>query len=258
MECSGRSGRWSRSWQLQAGGAISRRRTLAAVASGALHLAALALLLAWPETQGRIQPHEALTTIAFPRPSPTPTPKPPAPAPTSVEKPRPARPSGPAAALATPVPVLAKALPIAKPSIAPELDLANGSDARLGGGEAGPGRGAGGSGSGPGGGGPGGEGDGGSDPAWIGGAIRNSDYPREARRSGAEGTVETEIAVDAKGRPSGCTVIASSGSAVLDEATCRLILHRFRFAPARDAAGRAMPGTAFYDQEWHFRRVGAE
>jgi protein TonB len=45
-------------------------------------------------------------------------------------------------------------------------------------------------------------------------------------------------------------VISSSGNRALDDTTCRLILKRFRFAPARDAAGMAVPGEVDYDQEW--------
>jgi protein TonB len=45
-------------------------------------------------------------------------------------------------------------------------------------------------------------------------------------------------------------VLRSSGSAALDETTCRLVLKRFRFAPARDANGQPTPGEIDYDQEW--------
>jgi len=58
------------------------------------------------------------------------------------------------------------------------------------------------------------------------------------------------VTVDARGRASGCTVLRSSGSAALDETTCRLVLKRFRFTPARDAGGQATPGEIDYDQEW--------
>ena len=51
--------------------------------------------------------------------------------------------------------------------------------------------------------------------------------------------VRYTVGVD--GRPSGCTITQSSGNADLDETTCRLIEQRFRYEPARDAEGRAIP-----------------
>lgn len=110
----------------------------------------------------------------------------------------------------------------------------------------GPGSGSAGTGDGSGGdGGSGGEG-----ARWTGGRIRDSDYPRDARDAGAQGTTAVAISVDARGRVAGCRVTGSSGNASLDAATCRLIARRFRFAPAHDEAGRAVPDTVDYDQEW--------
>ncbi len=47
-------------------------------------------------------------------------------------------------------------------------------------------------------------------------------YPRQARRSGAEGTCTLEIRVDAAGVVQGCGLAKGSGSPVLDAATSRL------------------------------------
>jgi protein TonB len=139
------------------------------------------------------------------------------------------------------VPILAAALPLALPSAAPSAGLADGDDSRRGGGLAGIGPGAGGSGAGLGGnGGRGADRGDGSPPVRIRGELKNSDYPKEARKAGQQGRVETEITVDPKGRPSACAVTRSSGSAELDRATCRLIMHRFRYAPARDRSGRRL------------------
>ncbi|MBU6268390.1 MAG: energy transducer TonB [Sphingomonadales bacterium] len=91
---------------------------------------------------------------------------------------------------------------------------------------------------------------GGTDAEWIKGRIENSDYPHDAREAREQGTTRVEIAVDASGRPSGCTVRHSSGSGQLDQTTCRLVLKRFRFNPARDAAGHAVADAVDYDQEW--------
>ena len=115
---------------------------------------------------------------------------------------------------------------------------------------AGPGTGAGDSGAGAGAG-AGGTGIGATIPArQITGRIRNRDYPVAAWRAGIEGRVLVRFAVDPSGRASGCLVLRSSGNADLDTVTCRLIERRFRFAPARDAGGRAVPDTKIWEQIW--------
>lgn len=64
------------------------------------------------------------------------------------------------------------------------------------------------------------------------------DYPAEAVRNREEGSVGFRIEVGADGRPSGCSIAASSGSALLDATTCRLLMERARFRPARDSRGK--------------------
>lgn len=111
-----------------------------------------------------------------------------------------------------------------------------------------------GTGSGTGGNGPGagsGNGDGGgSDAEWTGGKIKNGDYPKALREAHVSGTTVTEIAVSPAGRASSCRVIQTSGSRELDAATCQLIMQRFKFKPARNAAGQAISGAIEYEQEW--------
>lgn len=229
------------------------------MASGALHLAAFGLLLLWPQAQRLVPSREALSTFSLSEPPPPPKPPPP-PAP-KAGKPRAAEAAGAAGKKANPSPVIAKAIPVVQPTVSPPPQPASGSDASRGAAVAGVGPGAGGQANGPGGGGTGGDGDGGgaADPAeWIGGEIRNSDYPRGARAARAEGTTETEIAVGANGRPTGCTIVRSSRSPELDQTTCRLIMSRFRFRPARDRLGRAIPDIVGYEQEWKFERGGEE
>ncbi|MDE1917200.1 MAG: TonB family protein [Sphingomonadales bacterium] len=115
----------------------------------------------------------------------------------------------------------------------------------------GPGTGAGGQGHGTGSGASGnGDGDGGSDPDWVGGRIKPSDYPLAAREAQAQGTTSVTISVSAQGRPSACRLTHSSHSRDLDAATCDLVMRRFRFRPARDSAGHAVAGEVDYDQEW--------
>ena len=63
------------------------------------------------------------------------------------------------------------------------------------------------------------------------------DYPREAIRKGEQGASLVRLTIDVEGRASNCQVVQSSGSATLDEATCRILHERGRFTPARDAKG---------------------
>lgn len=74
------------------------------------------------------------------------------------------------------------------------------------------------------------------------GLIQPGDYPVASMRAGEEGQVGVTVTVTASGAPSACRVIESSGFAGLDQATCPLVVQRARFEPARNAAGRAVPG----------------
>ncbi|NNM75542.1 TonB family protein [Sphingomonas sp. ID1715] len=117
---------------------------------------------------------------------------------------------------------------------------------------AGPGYGAGGWGNGRGAGGYGdGDGDGGWTPPRLRkGRIRDSDYPRAAGEEGVGGTVGVRFVVEPDGRVSRCDVTRSSGSPVLDDTTCRLIVERFRYEPSRDPEGRPVPATIVQNHTW--------
>jgi protein TonB len=122
----------------------------------------------------------------------------------------------------------------------------------------GPGTGSGGEGTGTGGGGAGdgAGGSGGVPPVRtrrIRGHFTDADYPAEAERAGAQGTVAARLTVGAKGRVTACRIRASSGSDALDAATCRIILKRFRFTPARDASGAATTDIVEWEQIWSLR-----
>ena len=91
---------------------------------------------------------------------------------------------------------------------------------------------------------------GGSDPEWTGGKIRDKDYPKALREANISGTTVTEVSVGISGRATGCRVARTSGSRELDTTTCRLIMERFRFKPARNAGGQAVASQIEYEQEW--------
>ncbi len=95
-----------------------------------------------------------------------------------------------------------------------------------------------------------GSGGGASRPRLIRGQIRNRDYPREASRADAEGTVVAVYTVDIEGRARNCSIMRSSGNSALDSTTCRLIERRFRYEPARDASGRPVASETGWQQRW--------
>ena len=150
-------------------------------------------------------------------------------------------------------------LPVAPPVIA--APVANtGADPTQGASDLpGPGIGSGGVGTGFGSGGSGnGDGSGWDDetpPRWKKGRIRDSDYPREAADAGGSGTVSVRYRVEIDGRVTGCVITRTSGNAILDETTCRLIEQRFRYEPSRDARGRPVISYIVRDNEWVIDRA---
>jgi TonB family protein len=73
--------------------------------------------------------------------------------------------------------------------------------------------------------------------------ISDADYPVAAIWERQSGAVKTRLDLDAQGEPTGCTITASSGSKVLDKATCELLRGRAHFFPARDAAGKPVASS---------------
>jgi TonB family protein len=74
--------------------------------------------------------------------------------------------------------------------------------------------------------------------AWLSSYFSVSDYPREAVLTRQQGTVRFWVKVSAEGRVTDCQIIQSSGTAALDEATCRIIRERARYEPVRNAQGQ--------------------
>ena len=83
------------------------------------------------------------------------------------------------------------------------------------------------------------------------GSFNNdSDYPSAALRAEEQGTVRVTFTVGTDGRVSNCSVVQSSGSRSLDSTTCRIFERRFRYSPARDASGNAVPTTQNQSVTW--------
>lgn len=117
----------------------------------------------------------------------------------------------------------------------------------------GPGIGAGGWGNGRGGGGFGdGDGTGGAQfpPRKRKGRLSYDDVPDYMREQGIGGTVGVIYHIAADGRVTDCDVRRSSGIPELDAVTCREIIRRFRFDPARDRNGRKVPSNIVENHTW--------
>jgi TonB family protein len=80
--------------------------------------------------------------------------------------------------------------------------------------------------------------------------VLSTDYPAEAIAAGEEGTVGVRLDVDAAGRVASCTITQSAKSAALDAASCRLLVQRARFKPARDKGGKEIASTYEASFQW--------
>jgi protein TonB len=236
----------------------SDRRVGAAALSAVVHLALLAGLLLWHFTPGPHETGPSITVIDVPveprQESAPPTPPPEAGQPTSDEAE--AREAARPVPAASPAP-LADAIPITVPSFAPAPRPATGVAPTSGAALAGTGTGAGGAGSGTGG---DGDGDGqvrarpvrGTPPEIIRGGFRRSDYPRELRALGPEGTTWADVVVGTNGRVTSCRITRPSGIPQFDAKTCQILLQRFRYRPARDPSGRPIPAADSFSVDWDY------
>lgn len=82
-----------------------------------------------------------------------------------------------------------------------------------------------------------------------------NNYPAEAAKKGIQGAVTFDADVDANGRPTACRVTISSGSDILDQATCSLVLSHGRFIPATGPDGKPVPGHYSTRAVWVLREA---
>lgn len=80
--------------------------------------------------------------------------------------------------------------------------------------------------------------------------VTTNDYPSRALREEQEGVTTVRLSVDASGKVTGCTVTGSSGSSLLDDATCKNMQRRARFNPATDSNGNEVAGTYTQSVRW--------
>ncbi len=75
-------------------------------------------------------------------------------------------------------------------------------------------------------------------------------YPPAAKAAGQEGRTQFSVDIDAAGRITGCNIIQSSGSELLDSTTCIQLISNGRFSPARDTNGKPVAGTWSSAMRW--------
>lgn len=84
--------------------------------------------------------------------------------------------------------------------------------------------------------------------------VTENDYPTRAIREGRDGATRIALAIGADGRPTSCTVIASSGSGDLDDTACARMMQRARFEPATGDDGRRTTGSWTTTVRWQLPR----
>ncbi|WP_199857203.1 energy transducer TonB [Sphingomonas sp. EC-HK361] len=86
------------------------------------------------------------------------------------------------------------------------------------------------------------------------GWITHMDYPQEALRKGEQGMATIIWEIDVDGRVRGCHAAVSSGSAALDDASCRVVTTRARYRPAIGKDGKPMITHEFRRVNWSIPR----
>ncbi len=242
-----------------------RQRARSIAAAVAIHVALGYALISGLGASVVEQASESLKTFTIQDPPAPPPPPPPPPPPEVAPKPD-AKEEGAAA----PPSLKAKASPIKAPEPIikvpipePVIDTSKlpdlGAASTTGNADIeGTGTGAGGIGNGSGSGGSGdGAGSGGYPPTparLVRGRITAKDYPRSAADRNVEGIVGANVYIGANGRVTRCVVKISSGNQALDDTTCRLIMQRFRYEPARGTDGRPVADIAGWEQRWWLGR----
>lgn len=82
-------------------------------------------------------------------------------------------------------------------------------------------------------------------------------YPPEARAASQEGRTLFSLDIDAAGRITGCNIVESSGSELLDSTTCSQLILNGKFTPALDINGKPMRGTWKSAMRWQLADADA-
>ncbi|GAA4743795.1 hypothetical protein GCM10023264_06260 [Sphingomonas daechungensis] len=84
--------------------------------------------------------------------------------------------------------------------------------------------------------------------------VSGDDYPLTSQRLNQQGSIRVLILVDETGMPKDCSVLQTSGSALLDSRTCGVIMERATFSPAIDQSGK--PAKSSFTQRMSWRLEG--
>lgn len=87
-----------------------------------------------------------------------------------------------------------------------------------------------------------------------GGMISDRFYPKESIQRGEEGEVTVQYPIDEKGGVGECRVAASSGSPLLDEASCAIV-RGFTFKPALAADGAPVASMRQQGFAWRIKNA---
>ncbi|MEA3002351.1 MAG: periplasmic protein TonB [Sphingomonadales bacterium] len=87
-------------------------------------------------------------------------------------------------------------------------------------------------------------------PVLIRGGIGDSDYPSELGAAGVGGAVGVRYTIGLDGRVTNCRIVEASPEPELNEFTCRLIVKRYRYRPAKDASGADMVADIVETHTW--------
>lgn len=80
--------------------------------------------------------------------------------------------------------------------------------------------------------------------------VTSDDYPHEGVEISHPVSVDFRLAINGKGLAEKCMIMRGSGSKVLDEWTCNLVMSRARFKPAKDENGKVTQGSYFETVKW--------
>lgn len=80
--------------------------------------------------------------------------------------------------------------------------------------------------------------------------VTTDDYRPRWIMEDMAGTARFTLAIDARGKVTGCSITRSTGHAALDAATCDLVSKRARFDAARDGTGKPVAGSYSGSVTW--------
>jgi TonB family protein len=80
--------------------------------------------------------------------------------------------------------------------------------------------------------------------------FKDSDYPVAAAQGRFEGTVKVALLIDETGKLSDCSVVQTTGVALLDAQACALIKKRAKFQPAMGPDGKPAKDALFQRITW--------